>query len=187
MTRYGFRLGYVFHIGNRIALIPNFGYQWVNWHRNLPFSSSTFYHLNYYMLGLKAYYIPHILNNKLWIESEVYYLNDIDDTVNGTVPTEYNNIYRITSSNATSFIMTPKSGYIFGLKVGYQIYKINDISVNPFVGVKYQMNKMGRSKNINYIEYTNIYNDEIFTTLGYVEPSDEYTQILFQFGVKLGF
>lgn len=59
MIRYGFRLGYIFYLNKRIALIPNFGYQWVDWHRNLPFNGSEYYHLNYYMLGLKTYYIQH--------------------------------------------------------------------------------------------------------------------------------
>ena len=185
MTRYGFRLGYVFHIGNRIALIPNFGYQWVNWHRNLPFNGSTYYHLNYYMLGLKAYYIPPVLNNKLWIEGEGYYLNGINDIVNGTAPTQYDYTYIVTSDNTTHFIMAPKAGYIFGFKIGYQLYKIDNLSINPYIGIRYEQNKMGRS-NINNIYYTDLFNGVTFPEQ-YVEPSDQYNQIFLQFGLKFGF
>ena len=185
MTRYGFRLGYVFHIGNRIALIPNFGYQWVNWHRNLPFNGSTYYHLNYYMLGLKAYYIPPVLNNKLWIEAEGYYLNGINDTVNGTAYTQYYYTYIVTSDNMTHFIMAPKAGYIFGFKIGYQLYKIDNLSINPYIGIRYEQNKMGRS-NINNIYYTNLLNGVTFPEQ-YVEPSDQYNQLFLQFGLKFGF
>ena len=185
MTRYGFRLGYVFHIGNRIALIPNFGYQWVNWHRNIPGTGSTYYHLNYYMLGLKAYYIPPVLNNKLWIEGEGYYLNGINDTVNGTASTQYYYTYIVTSDNTTHFIMAPKAGYIFGFKVGYQLYKIANLSINPYIGIRYEQNKMGRS-NINNIYYTNLLNNITFP-VQYVEPSDQYNQIFLQFGLKFGF
>jgi len=185
MTRYGFDLGYVFHIGNRIAVIPNFGYQWVNWHRNVPFEGSDYYHLNYYKLGLKAYYIPPILNNKLWIEGEGYYLNDIHDVVNGTAPTQYYYTYIVTSDNATHFIMTPRAGYIFGLKVGYQLYKIYDLSINPYIGFKFEQNKMGRS-NINNISYTDLVNGNTFPE-PYLEPTDQYNQIFLQFGLKFGF
>jgi hypothetical protein len=201
MTRYGFRLGYVFHIGRRLALIPNFGYQWVNWNRNITGLNSDYYHLNYYTIGLKAYYIPPVLNNKLWIEGEGYYLNDIHDVVNGTAPTtytyQYSNGYTFVgaaNNNTTHFIMTPKSGYIFGLKMGYQLYKIYNLSINPYIGVKFEQNQMGRS-NINNINYTgyiiNDSNNQIVAnkqiTESYLEPSDQYNQIFLQFGLKFGF
>ncbi len=185
MTRYGFRLGYVFHIGNRIALIPNFGYQWVNWNRKLPGLNSDYYHLNYYMLGLKAYYIPPVLNNKLWIEGEGYYINDINDTVDlgFTGPGSVYEAPYVTNGHY-NFTMAPKAGYIFGLKMGYQLYKRNNLSINPFIGVKYGQNKMGRS-NVNYEEgykiNENVYSEEV------LEPSDQYNQIFLQFGLKLGY
>ncbi len=192
MTRYGFRLGYVINLGkylgmgNRLAVIPNFGYQWVNWHRNMPGGpNSDYYHLNYYELGAKVYYIPPVLNNKLWIEGEGYYLNDIHDTVNGTAPTQYYYTIIVTSDNTTHFIMAPKAGYIFGLKAGYQLYKIDNLSINPYVGIKYEQNKMGRS-NINNIYYTDVLNNETFSE-PYVEPTDQYNQIFLQFGLKFGF
>ena len=149
MTRYGFRLGYVFHIGNRIALIPNFGYQWVNWNRDLPGLNSDYYRLNYYTVGLKSYYIPPILNNKLWIEGEAYYLNDINDTVHlgFTGPGSVYEAPYVTDGHY-NFTMAPKAGYIFGLKVGYTLYHIHNLSINPYIGIRYEQNKMGRS-NIN--------------------------------------
>ncbi|RZD17231.1 MAG: hypothetical protein EVJ46_03085 [Candidatus Acididesulfobacter guangdongensis] len=208
MSRYGFRLGYVVNlgkylgIGNRLAVIPNFGYQWVNWNRDLPGLNSDYYHLNYYVLGAKAYYIPPVLHNKLWIEAEGYYLNDIKDVVNGAVPAEhtYNfsngyTFYGAAINNSTHFIMAPKAGYIFGIKAGYKLYKIHGISINPYIGFKFEQNKMGRS-NINNITYNGVViddaNDEIVNsnyliTKSYVEPTDQYNQIFLQFGLKFGF
>ncbi|HEC25167.1 MAG TPA: hypothetical protein ENI54_04070 [bacterium] len=182
MAKYGFRLGYVFNITNRIAVIPNFGYQFVNWNRDLPgVMNSDYYHLNYYMLGVKGYYIPPVLNNKLWIEGSAYYLNDIHDTVDIGVTGTYTinpgtTIYsKLTFNN---FIMTPKAGYIIGAKIGYKLLQINYknnpiLSVSPYVGVTFEQNKMGASS-VNSLDT-------------YFEPSDQYNQIFLKFGLKFGF
>ena len=183
MSRYGFRLGYVFHIGNRIALIPNFGYEWVNWNRQIPGLNSDYYHLNYYTIGLKGYYIPPVLNNNLWIEGEAYYLNDIHDTVDlgftGSAPIYIPGIPLATVSGHYNFTMAPKPGYILGAKVGYTVLRYKGLSVSPYLGFKFSQNKMGRS-NINTIIYP-YYTAEVF------EPSDQYNQIFLQFGLKFGF
>jgi hypothetical protein len=185
MSRYGFRLGYVFHIGSRIALIPNFGYEWVNWNRNIPGLNSDYYHLNYYMIGLKGYYIPPVLNNNLWIEGEAYYLNDIHDTVDigFTGPGYVYEAPYITDAHY-NFTMAPKAGYILGAKIGYTVLKYKNISVSPYLGFKFSQNKMGRS-NINteegYIINGNVYAASV------TEPSDQYNQIFLQFGLKFGF
>lgn len=183
MAKYGFRLGYVFNISNRLAIIPNFGYQFVNWNRDFdPLLNSDYYHLNYYMLGIKGYYIPPVLNNKLWVEASVYYLNDINDTVdwgmadNNLLSEPYSYNITIYPGNP-NFIMTPKAGYIIGAKIGYKLwqfsYKNNPVlSVSPYAGVTFEQNKMGASNE----------NSE-----GYIEPSDQYNQIFLKFGLKFGF
>ncbi len=186
MTRYGFRIGYLFHVTDRIALIPNFGYQWVNWDRSLPFSglNSDYYHLNYYMIGVKGYYIPPVFDNNLWIEGEGYYLNDINDTVDeGSNSVEYlqpDPIVEIVSPYNHDYVMAPRAGYILGAKVGYTVYRYNNISINPYIGFRFAQNAMGRS---------NI--DTCYDYLGNVgecfEPTDQYNQIFLQLGVKLGF
>ncbi len=158
MSRYGFRLGYVFHIGNRIALIPNFGYEWVNWNRHIPGLNSDYYHLNYYTIGLKGYYIPPVLNNNLWIEGEAYYLNDIHDTVDigftGPSPIDIYGIPVSTVSGHYNYTMTPEPGYLLGVKVGYTVLRYKGLSVSPYLGFKFSQNKMGRS-NINTNFYVN--------------------------------
>ena len=183
MSRYGFRLGYVFHIGNRIALIPNFGYEWVNWNRQIPGLNSDYYHLNYYTIGLKGYYIPPVLNNNLWIEGEAYYLNDIHDTVDwgftGPAPIYIPGIPLSTVSGHYNFTMAPKPGYILGVKVGYTVLRYKRLSVSPYLGFKFSQNKMGRS-NIDIINTPVV-------TQGVLEPSDQYNQIFLQFGLKFGF
>ena len=184
MTRYGFRLGYVFHIGHRVALISNFGYQWVDWNRDLPGLNSDYYRLNYYSIGLKAYYIPPVLNNKLWLSAEAYYLNDINDTVHlgfTAGSPAYDPLYYTTGHY--NLIMAPKAGYIIGLKVGYNLYHIHSISINPYISIRYEQNKMGRS-NINNVE--DVYDGYLYPN-SYVEPSDQYNQLFLQFGLKFGF
>lgn len=98
--------------------------------------------------------------------------------------------------------MTPKAGYIFGLKIGYKIYKKDHISISPYIGIRYEQNKMGRS-NINNISYTGTipYYGNLPSIIGhplsspetitipvqYLEPSDQYNQLFLQFGIKIGF
>jgi len=170
---YGGRLGYAFFLyKNRIAVIPDLGFENVNWNRNIEPANIRnidvpgyieHYRLNYYMLGAKIYYTAY---DRLWLEGELYYIHGFSNSMNTVLPIS------AASSIATNYNLGSKSGYLLGFKIGYHANKI----LNPFIGVNYIKNEEGRSNIINL-------GNGLFIN----EPSDRYKQLLVDFGLKILF
>ena len=158
---YGINVGYTFSLLNRrTAIIPNVGYEWVKWNRNLKaiFLDTgdgyvEHYEFNHYSLGIRGYAF---VTNKIWVESNIDYLIN------------HNN--QMTTATGT-FNLGNKNGYDLGAEVGYAAYRKNSIEVSPYAEVDYIQNQEGQSQIVN----------------GYLEPYDQSNQLIFNLGIKVGF
>ncbi len=165
----GIRVGYVILPTQNLAVIPNIGYEWVNWNRSLNPSLSApsysnyveHYKLAYYMLGVKAY---GLITPRFWIEAEAYYTHG-----------NQNAMHTALSGTSFNFNLGNESGYLFGAKLGYELYKSETFQISPFVGIRYAQNKEGQS-------------NQIPVPGGIIsEPADQYNQLWLDFGLKFGF
>ena len=164
---YGIRLGYALIPSDNFAIIPNAGYEWVFWNRNVTPDDPAFtnnvehYRLDYWMAGLKSYYL---MNSSLWIEGEAYYTHGIN---NEMAP----------SDEPGTASLGNKAGYLVGAKIGYILYSGNGLTVSPFIGIKYAQNQENASNRLPAYES------------GYIwwEPADQYNQLWINAGIKVGF
>jgi hypothetical protein len=162
-TRASYRIGYAFYPASNIAIIPNIGYEYINWNRNLIYNNGItgyieHYYFNQELFGVKAYYIP---ISKLWISGEAYYTYGHNNSMNTNI-----------SGTDMSFTLGNRGGYLLGLKTGYEAYNNNNLILSPYVGVGFQHIGVNRSSLNSY---------------GYFEPKDNSNQILLNFGVKVSF
>jgi hypothetical protein len=167
---YGAKLGYVFLFNNdRLALIPNVGYEYIDWNRNLisPDGSSNVEHykLDHWLFGIIAFVKP--LNYNFWAQVYGYYTDNYNNSMN-----RYSN----TLGQSITYNLGSGNGYTFGGKIGYEAYKNKNFITSPYVGVDYIQNKEGRSNNIYYPK-----------GLHSLEPQDQSNQFIFNLGIKVSF
>jgi hypothetical protein len=167
---YGAKLGYVFLLnGGQLALIPNIGYEYSGWNRNVinPDGSSNVEHykLDHWLLGALAYIKP--LNSNFWAQIYGYYTDNYN-----------NSMYRYsdTLGESVTYGLGSGTGYIFGGKIGYEAYKNNNFIISPYIGINYIQNKEGRSNNIYYPNNTYTW-----------EPQDQSNQFFASVGLKISY
>lgn len=199
---YGFRVGYAFIIDdNKLAIIPNAGFEWMDWNRNILDNAGNteyieHYHFNRYLLGIKAYYL---ITNRLWLAGEGYYTHGTDNSMdtNALVPTAlvYNNsgnyIGELGNYESQNFELGNRSGFLFGIKIGYQVYKSKTINIGPFISLNYSQLKVNKSNTITYYNIPQ-YTYPPANLVGYTnytvdEPQSQTNQLFIGFGIKLGF
>ena len=159
---YGINAGYAFMNG-RAAIIPNIGYEWIKWNRNVKgiflgtSDNVEHYEFNHYSIGIKGYYF---LTHKFWLEGDYNYLINNNNTM---------------TNNLGTADLGNKNGYELGAKIGYVAYHKNGIQASPYVGINYIQNQEGQSPWMQ--------------TNGGVwqEPSDQSNQLIFNLGIKVGF
>ncbi len=195
---YGFRVGYAFLVyNNKLAIIPNAGFEWMNWNRNVMYNGNTqdieHYHFNRYLVGIKAYYM---ITNRFWLEGEGYYTHGVDNSMdtNQYIPSA---LYLNSSGNLTgiagayqsqSFSLGNKSGFLFGVKAGYKAYRSESFSISPFISLNYLQLEVNKSNTI--INNVSIYQSGSY--VGYAqlathEPKSQTNEFLIGVGVKVGF
>ena len=163
-VNYGITAGYAFNLSNgRAAIIPNAGYEWIEWNRNVKGifigtgDNVEHYEFNHYSIGIKGYYF---LTHKFWLEGDYNYL--------------INNNNKMTNNLGTANLGN-KNGYELGAKIGYVAYQTSNIQISPYVGINYIQNQEGQSP--------------WMPTNGGIwqEPSDQSNQLIFNLGIKIGF
>ena len=167
---YGGKLGYVFLLdGGQLALIPNAGYEYIDWNRNVinPDGSSNVEHykLDHWLFGIIAFVKP--LNYNFWAQVYGYYTNNYNNSMN-----RYSN----TLGQSITYNLSSGNGYTFGGKIGYEAYKNNNLIISPYIGIGYIQNKEGRSNNIYYPNGSYSW-----------EPQDQSNQLIFNLGIKTSF
>ncbi len=167
---YGAKLGYVFLFNDdQLALIPNAGYEYIDWNRNVinPDGSSNVEHykLDHWLFGILAFVKP--LDSNFWTQVYGYYTLNYNNSMN-----RYSN----TLGQSITYNLGSGNGYIFGGKIGYEAYKNNNLMISPYVGIDYIQNKEGRSNNIYYPNGSYTW-----------EPQDQSNQLIFNLGIKVSF
>lgn len=196
---YGFRAGYAFVVdNNKMAIIPNAGFEWMNWNRNVinPDGSSNVEHYRFdrYLVGIKAYYL---ITNKLWLEGEGYYTHGTDNSMdnNAFVPTAYlvdssgNIIGEAGNYENQSFELGNKSGFLFGAKIGYRAYNSGLLSISPYISANYSQLRVDKSNTITHIVPAYLSNGTLvgYGTYAVWEPQSQTNELFIGFGVKIGF
>jgi hypothetical protein len=118
--KYGARLGFALFPSNNFTIIPNIGYEVITFKGTWNGYANT-ENENQFSVGLKALDIP--IDN-VWIKGEAYYLHGIGNKVS------YNN-------GGGSYAFDNGSGYLFGAKIGYELYKRQNLILSPFIGISY--------------------------------------------------
>lgn len=200
---YGIRAGYAFILDNsKLAIIPNAGFEWMNWNRDLePVPSlgiggyTEHYRFGRFLAGIKAYYL---ITERLWIEGEGYYTHGVDNSMdtNTFVP----RAYEVNSSGdiinmagnyeRQSFELGDKSGFLFGAKIGCAAYKSQSVSISPYISVNYEQFGVNKSNSIAiysipaYLSNGNLYGYAKYTI---DEPQSQTNEFIIGFGIKVGF
>jgi len=166
---YGAKLGYVFLLNDdQLALIPNIGYEYTDWNRNVinPDGSSNVEHykFDHWLFGVIAFIKP--LDYNFWAQIYGYYTDNYNNSMN-----RYSN----TLEQSVTYNLSSGNGYTFGGKIGYEAYKNKDFILSPYVGADYIQNKEGRSNNIYYQDSYSW------------EPQDQSNQLIFNLGIMVSF